>query len=91
MLAHLDDPEFAKFRRLIFDKRPAEELYNLKSDPHQIHNVADQSPYATKLTELRLRVDHWMQSTNDPRVDSESNVFDTYPYYGKPAPRPSEK
>jgi hypothetical protein len=63
----------------------------LKSDPDQIHNVADQSAYAAKLSELRLRVDDWMQTTGDPRVDSESNVFDTYPYYGKPAPRPAEK
>jgi N-sulfoglucosamine sulfohydrolase len=91
LLAHLDDPEFANFRRLIFEKRPAEELYDLKSDPHQIYNVAEQSVYAAKLSELRLRVDHWMQSTGDPRVDSESDVFDTYPYYGKAASRPAEK
>jgi hypothetical protein len=32
-----------------------------------------------------------MQVTGDPRVDSESNLFDTYPYYGKVAPRPAEK
>ena len=91
LLVHLDDPEFANFRRLIFEKRPAEELYDLKSDPHQIYNVAEQSVYAAKLSELRLRVDHWMQSTGDPRVDSESDVFDTYPYYGKAASRPAEK
>lgn len=35
------DPEFAKFRQLIFGKQRAEELYDLKSEPHQIHNVAD--------------------------------------------------
>ena len=57
LLAHLDDPEFAKFRQSIFDKRPAEEFDDLKSDPHQIHNLADYSAYAAKLTELRVHVD----------------------------------
>ncbi len=44
LLAHLDDAELANFRRLIFDKRPAEELYDLRSAPHQVYNVCRVPP-----------------------------------------------
>jgi len=33
--------------------KPAEELYNLKNDPQELHNLADDSAYASVLSELR--------------------------------------
>ena len=48
---------------LIFGKRPAEELYDLRNDPHQLTNVADKPEYADALKQLRARVDEWMKQT----------------------------
>ena len=39
--------------------RPAEELYDLSSDPHELHNLADEASHATTLTALRNRLDDW--------------------------------
>ena len=83
LLAHLGDPAFSHFIALIFGKRPAEELYDLRKDVHQITNVADQPEYAKALAEHRRRVDEWMVRTRDPRVDAQYDGWDTFPYYGK--------
>lgn len=87
LLAHCNDPAYAKFETLIFAKRPAEELYDLTNDPHQLHNVADQAPYAEALKSHRRRVDEWMQRTDDPRLDPSYDGWDDFPYYGKPSKR----
>jgi len=46
-------------------------LYDLYFDPVEMHNLADDPAYADVLTELRGRVDAWMEQTDDPfRTDS---------------------
>jgi N-sulfoglucosamine sulfohydrolase len=86
LLTHEGDPAFAKKISLIFAKRPAEELYDLKSDPHQLNNIAHKAEYADALQRCRQRVDDWMLQTNDPRIDPAYDEWDKFPYYGK-APR----
>ena len=87
LLARQNDPAYAKYIALIFGKRPAEELYDLRSDPHQLANVAGKPDYAEALKQHRARVDEWMKQTHDPRVDPAYDGFDAFPYYGKPSPR----
>lgn len=89
LLARQNVPAFAKFTALIFGKRPAEELYDLANDPHQLTNIAAQPAYAAALAQLRTRVDRWMHDTADPRIDPAYDGWDTFPYYGK-APKTRE-
>jgi arylsulfatase A-like enzyme len=88
LLARKDDSAFAKYFALIFGKRPAEELYDLRRDPAQIRNVADQPDYAAALKEHRSRVDAWMKQTKDPRLDPADDRWDKFPYYGKASKAP---
>ena len=83
LLAHQTDPAYAKHIGLIFGKRPAEELYDLKNDPNQLTNIADQPEDADALNQHRARVDEWMKQTNDPRIDPANDDWDHFPYYGK--------
>jgi arylsulfatase A-like enzyme len=87
LLQHQSDPAFARFISLTFNKRPSEELYDLRNDPHQLTNVADKSEYAAPLKKLRARVDEWMKETSDPRVDPAYDEWDKFPYYGKSSKR----
>jgi arylsulfatase A-like enzyme len=87
LLAHQDDPAIAKHFSLIFGKRPAEELYDLRNDPHQLTNVADKPEYSDALTHHRARVDDWMKQTGDPRIDPTNDDWDKFPYYGKASVR----
>lgn len=57
-LAKLGDPHLSP--------RPEEELYDLTTDPAELHNVAGEPDYASTLTELRSRLRHWMEETDDP-------------------------
>ncbi|WP_182866984.1 sulfatase family protein [Rhodopirellula sp. JC639] len=63
-------------QQLLFrDTRPAEELYDLKKDPHEIHNLADDPAFATTLTDLRRRLDVWMDQTGDQGRRPESDAM----------------
>ena len=75
-------PEFQRFHELAFGRRPAEELYDLRSDPGQIKNVALLSDYAETKRELGDRLDRYTQETGDPRALGKDAPWDYYPYYG---------
>lgn len=83
VLDHRDDPKYRKYYELAFAKRPAEELYDLKKDPDQLHNVAGQPEYAKAQEELSRRLNGELISTEDPRVIGGGDAFDTYPYRRK--------
>lgn len=90
VLDHRRDPAFERFYRMACEKRPAEELYDLKDDPHETTNRADDPRYARQKAELRARLDRWMAGTGDPRATPEGgdDRFDQYPYFGD---RPAAK
>jgi arylsulfatase A-like enzyme len=46
--------------------RPAEELYDLSTDPHEIRNLAADPQHAQTLAELRSKLEAWMRATGDP-------------------------
>ncbi len=45
--------------------RPAEELYDMASDPGQLINLADKEQYSQKLKEFRLALEKWRTETSD--------------------------
>ena len=45
--------------------RPAEELYDLQSDPQETRNLAADPKYAKTLAEMRARLERWMRETDD--------------------------
>ena len=51
--------------------KPPEELYDLRKDPHEMHNVAGDSAYAATLQELRKELELWRKSVGDPGVSEE--------------------
>jgi len=83
ILRQRGDKDMAKFFRLCFDKRPAEELYDLNNS--QIHNVAEQPRYMETKKKLRAELERWMKETADPRAGSDDDRWDRYPYFGEPA------
>ena len=49
-----------------FEKpRPAEELYDLNSDPHEMNNLAADPGYATTLAKFRKGLELWQKQTGD--------------------------
>ncbi len=71
-------------QRLLFaPTRPAEELYDLASDPWEVRNLAADPAHAAELRQLRSRLENWMELTNDQgrtpesesRYDSDMAVY----------------
>jgi arylsulfatase A-like enzyme len=54
--------------------RPAEELYDLAADPHELRNLADSSAHAETLAAMRARLETWMRETGDQGARPESGV-----------------
>ena len=46
--------------------KPAEELYDLAADPHELTNLADDPAHAGTLKTLREELDAWRAETHDP-------------------------
>ncbi len=78
----LDDAQVGKFFRLACGKRPAEELYDVVRDPHDLVNLAGQPAYAEVERQLRQELERWMRETDDPRAKGEDDRWDRYPYTG---------
>ena len=58
--------------------RPAEELYDLQTDPWELNNLAADPKHAVTLTDLRRRLEAWMKDTNDLGRQPESkDMFDS--------------
>ena len=78
---------------MAFDKRPAEELYDLKNDPDQMRNIASEQGYEQTKQELSNRLDAYLRATKDPRMLGQDIIWDSTKYYATPdfKPRPNRE
>lgn len=97
MMKPTNDKQLRQLQKLAFGLRPAEELYDLTSDPWQMKNVASDPKYFADLKRLRTRLTKRLKETKDPRQTGGAVLWDYYPYYGvrknrdwKVDPMPSE-
>jgi N-sulfoglucosamine sulfohydrolase len=82
LLESRGEPAIATYFSDATAKRPAEELYDLETDPDQRTNVAGLPSYGQTRTQLRKALDRWMRETGDPRATRDDDRWDRYPYYG---------
>lgn len=75
-----NDADRRKYFDISFGKRPAEELYELETDPDQIHNLIDQHLFASVRKELSEQLMSELKQTGDPRVTGDGSTFDKAPY-----------
>lgn len=66
------DPVQTRF----FESKPAEELYDLESDPHETRNLAGDPEFAEKLAELRGKLSAQTKQLPDLSLFPESVLFD---------------
>jgi len=78
-----NDATHAPFFEGAFAKRPSQELFDLRTDPATVRNVAAQPEYAATVRRLAAEVDAWMAATGDPRSRGGGEEFDRYPYVGR--------
>jgi uncharacterized sulfatase len=80
LIEHRDDSRWKWHYDYAFGKRPAEELYDLKSDPEQTKNVAADPAYAKQKQELSQRLIKLLTDAKDPRVVDNGRLFENPPF-----------
>jgi uncharacterized sulfatase len=55
-------------------EKPAEELYDLETDPHEIRNLAASPAHAAVLARMRQALDRWHQDTGDLGLVPEAEL-----------------
>ena len=63
---------------IFMKSKPIEELYDLESDPYEVHNLATDSIYSQKLTELRVQLKQWQTSIDDKGFIPEHELIETF-------------
>jgi len=82
LVGNRKDPQWKPFFERAYAKRPREELYDLRTDPHQMTNVAGDSNYASVRQELERRLLDELTKTGDPRMIDDGRFFETPPMSG---------
>ncbi len=82
LVGRRNDPRWKPLFDLAYAKRPREELYDLKSDPHQVKNVAADLRFADVRANLEHRLMDELRRTGDPRLIDDGKFFETPPMAG---------
>jgi arylsulfatase A-like enzyme len=67
---------------LSFGKRPREELYDCRTDPEQLRNLASDPAHKDTLRILSARLTAHLKATGDPRETTGEAPWDAWTYYG---------
>ena len=54
--------------------KPAEELYDLQNDPHEIHNLADNPRFHKVLQNHRKLLQNWIDKSGDQGMAEETDA-----------------
>lgn len=79
LIANREHSDWGKFLGLSIDKRPAEELFDIKKDPDCLDNLASDPEFADMKKQLNKRLINYLTATADPRVVGNGDVWETYP------------
>ncbi len=81
LIDNRDDPQLGLYFHLAVDKRPAEELYDIRQDPGCLNNLAGSAQHAEIKSQLAQALEQYLTETEDPRMGENGDIFETYPRY----------
>lgn len=73
------DPEIRPYYLMSYGRRPAEELFDIERDPHQLRNIAADPAMAEVKQQLIWRLNAYLQAHDDPRQRG-ATPWDEYPF-----------
>jgi N-sulfoglucosamine sulfohydrolase len=68
--------EYPELFQKTFVSRPGEELYDISTDPGQLHNLADNTEMSTIKHELAKKLMEELERTDDPRIMGGNQYFE---------------
>jgi arylsulfatase A-like enzyme len=82
MIHHRAEEAVQQLFEIGFGKRPREELYDLRVDPHHMNNVAGDPAYEQARAQLAEKLMRVLREQDDPRVVEEPCRYEHAPYAG---------
>ena len=82
MIHHRAEQDVQELFEIGFGKRPQEELYDLRVDPHYMNNIADDPEYDPIRKELSTKLMQILREQSDPRLVESPCRFEHAPYAG---------
>lgn len=82
IIENMDKPGVRPYFDLAHGKRPEFELFNIKTDPYCLHNLAGKPGFSAVETEMKNILLDELTKTGDPRiVGPDKEIFDSYKRY----------
>ena len=85
IVKHKDDPEYKKYFEYCMGQRPAEELYDNRKDPDQIHNLASDPSHAITKETLKKELFKQLKASNDLHLLGRGDEYEKVPYRTYPS------
>ncbi len=83
LISHREEHDVEPLYDLAFGKRPREELYDLRSDPDYLNNVAAEPAYEQIRANLERRLLRILETQADPRLTEQPCRYEYEPYAGR--------
>jgi len=80
LVAHRSEKEWRGYYDATFGKRPVEELYDLRTDPDQVKNVAGEKKYEPTRKQMAEQLTKILTAAGDPRVVDQECRFEKSPF-----------
>lgn len=91
LVAHRSAADGKPFYDRAFAKRPGEELYDLRSDPEQVKNLANEPSFLVEKNAMGRRLMKVLTDTRDPRVTGDGLKFDRAPFTDRESIAPGKR
>jgi uncharacterized sulfatase len=84
IIEHLENEDIARYFDLAVDKRPEFELYEVKTDPFCLKNLAGNTDYAEIENKMKKELKEELEKSSDPRLTGpDKDIFDSYIRYSR--------
>ncbi len=83
LVEHREDRKYKRYFEHAYHQRPEHQLFDLRQDPDQMHNVADNPDYRKDLRRLREQLMSILRESGDPRTQENGRFFETPPMAGR--------
>ena len=77
-----DRQSFPGLFSLGFEKRNAEQLYDIIKDPYCLRDLANDNKMSTIKSDLKNLLETKLKEQHDPREEGRGDVFEGYPSFG---------
>lgn len=81
LIERRSDPQLGRYFHLAVDKRPAEELFDIREDPACLNNLIGDAQHEATHRQLKGQLEAFLRETGDPRILDGGEIFETYKRY----------